>query len=72
MLFVALAFLLPVLGVSPAAFAKEVPPLQGHVNDTAGLLSAAQRARLEQRLTEYERKTGQQFALLTVDTLDGD
>ncbi|HET9933546.1 MAG TPA: TPM domain-containing protein, partial [Polyangiaceae bacterium] len=29
-------------------------------------------ADLEQRLTEYEKSTGHQFALLTLDTLDGD
>jgi uncharacterized protein len=57
---------------SALAFARDVPPLQGHVNDTAAMLSPAARARLEQRLTEYEKKTGQQFALLTVDTLAGD
>ncbi|HEY6080532.1 MAG TPA: TPM domain-containing protein [Polyangiaceae bacterium] len=54
------------------AWALEVPPLRAHVNDTADILSPAVEQSLEQRLTNYEAKTGQQFALLTIDTLDGD
>jgi uncharacterized protein len=55
-------------------FAQEraVPPLTAHVNDTAQLLSEPARTRLEQKLSEYERRSGQQFALLTIDSLDGD
>jgi uncharacterized protein len=55
-----------------AAFALDVPPLQAHVNDTANLLSAPERAQLEQQLTAYEQQTGRQFALLTIDSLAGD
>ena len=55
-----------------AAFALDVPALTGHVNDTAGMLSDGERAGLEQQLSEYERKTGRQFALLTIDSLQGD
>ncbi len=54
------------------AFALDVPPLVAHVNDTAGMLSEAERTQLEQQLTDYEHKTGRQFALLTIPTLDGD
>jgi len=56
------------------AYAQEraVPPLTAHVNDTAQLLSQSARERLEQKLSEYERKSGQQFALLTIDSLEGD
>ncbi|MET0792059.1 MAG: TPM domain-containing protein [Polyangiaceae bacterium] len=63
----ALLFVLP-----SVAFALEVPPLVAHVNDTAGMLSEAERAQLEQQLSAYEQKTGRQFALLTIPTLDGD
>ena len=31
-----------------AAYARDVPPLQAHVNDTAGMLSPDERGRLEQ------------------------
>ncbi len=49
-----------------------MPPLLAHVNDTANLLSPSARAELEQKLSDYEQKSGRQFALLTIDSLDGD
>lgn len=60
-------FLLP-----STAFALEVPPLVAHVNDTANMLSEPERVQLEQKLTDYERQSGRQFALLTIPTLAGD
>lgn len=54
------------------AWALDVPPLQGRVNDTAGVLSANEAQALERRLTEYEQKTGHQFSLLTVPSLEGE
>lgn len=66
----ALAFV--VLASAGHASAREVPPLRARVNDTAGMLSGAARDRLEQRLAAYERETGRQFAVLTIDTLEGD
>jgi uncharacterized protein len=54
------------------AYALDVPPLRGHVNDHADMLSPAAEQQLEQRLSNYEAKTQQQFALLTVESLDGD
>jgi uncharacterized protein len=61
-----------VLLVCGRALALDVPSLQGHVNDTAKLLDQAQEQRLEKWLTEYERGSGHQFALLTVPSLQGD
>ncbi|HEY3235634.1 MAG TPA: TPM domain-containing protein, partial [Polyangiaceae bacterium] len=55
-----------------AAQERAVPPLTAHVNDTANLLSPSARAQLEQKLTDYEQKSGRQFALLTIDSLEGD
>lgn len=54
------------------AWALEVPPLRAHVNDTANMLSPQAEQQLEQKLTSYEQRSSQQFALLTIDTLDGD
>jgi uncharacterized protein len=54
------------------AWALDVPPLQGRVNDTAGVLSAGEAQALERRLAEYEQKTGHQFSLLTVPSLEGE
>jgi uncharacterized protein len=53
------------------AQAFEVPPLEGRVNDRAGLLSAATEQRLTQRLAAHEQATGAQLAILTVDSLGG-
>jgi uncharacterized protein len=57
--------------LSGRALALEVPPLEGRVNDRAGVLSAELRQRLEQRLAAYEQSSGHQFAVLTLKTLDG-
>jgi uncharacterized protein len=53
-------------------FARDVPALAARVNDTAGILTPATRERLERRLAEYEQLTGKQFAVLTIDSLQGD
>lgn len=60
------------LWVPGVALAREVPPLRAHVNDTADLLSDAAEQQLERKLVGYEAKTGHQFALLTIDSLEGD
>jgi uncharacterized protein len=69
-----LAGLLFCLGwLSPAAaWAREVPPLAAHVNDTAGMLSTEAAERLDRKLSAYEQSSQHQFALLTIDSLDGD
>jgi uncharacterized protein len=54
------------------AHARDVPALRAHVNDTAGLLSADERDRLERELSDYEQRTSRQFALLTIDSLGGE
>jgi uncharacterized protein len=60
------------LWVPATALARDVPPLVAHVNDTAGMLSPAAEQALEQKLTGYEQKSQHQFALLTIESLDGD
>lgn len=54
------------------AWARAVPPLRAHVNDDAGMLSVEAAQQLEQKLSQYERKSQHQFALLTIDSLEGD
>ncbi len=68
-LLVALFF--AVLALAPA-FALDVPPLRGRVNDLAGMLSPETSQALEQRLADFERETGHQIAVLTVPSLEGD
>jgi uncharacterized protein len=58
--------------VTPRAMALDVPKLAGRVNDLAGLLPASSAAALETRLADYEARTGNQFVLLTVPSLEGD
>jgi uncharacterized protein len=60
-------FLLP-----PAAAAKDIPPLTGRIVDQANLLTPEQRQRIETKLAQFEQQTGDQVAVLTVDSLDGE
>jgi uncharacterized protein len=53
------------------AQALELPRLAGRVNDYAALLPAATAQQLEARLAAFEAKTGHQYALLTVPSLQG-
>jgi len=46
----------------------EVPAYAGYVNDRAGVLSEPRRAQLEAFLDQFTRKTGAQFAVLTMAT----
>jgi len=55
-----------------AAPGREVPFLSGRVNDTAGILSPGMRESLEEKLAAFERETGAQVAVLTIDSLDGE
>lgn len=53
------------------AHAREVPALTRRVTDEARVLGA-DAERLEEKLRVYEQQTGHQFAVLTVDSLDGE
>lgn len=55
-----------------AAAAKEVPFLSGRVVDEAGLLSAAARQRIDGELGALERETGDQVAVLILQSLGGE
>jgi uncharacterized protein len=57
---------------APPVVARDVPYLSGHVNDTANMIPADVRNRLESSLIVFERQTGAQVAVLTIDSLDGD
>jgi uncharacterized protein len=49
---------------------QAVPALTGHLVDGAGMLDAAQQAKLEAILADYEARTGSQIAVLTVKTTE--
>ena len=55
-----------------AAAAREVPFLSGRVVDEANLIAADARQRIEQKLEAYEKQTGNQVAVLTIESLDGE
>ena len=54
------------------AQALEVPALRARVTDLAGLLDSGTQATLEAKLKAHEQATTQQFALLIVQSLEGD
>ncbi len=63
--------LLLVCGLKPAR-ALEVPQYQGYVTDLAGMISPAERQRLEQMLLAFEQSDSTQIAVLTIPSLEGD
>jgi uncharacterized protein len=61
-----LALILALPGLAQAQQIKPVPPLRARVNDEVGMLAPDQRARLENVLADYEKRTGSQIAVLLV------
>lgn len=58
-----LFFIIPV-------FAANFPKTQGYVNDFAHLYSGEFRAKLEDNLSTFEKKTGTEIAVVTITSLD--
>jgi uncharacterized protein len=54
------------------ALALDVPPLTGRIVDTAHLLPPELAASLSQELAAHEQRTGNQVAILTLPTLQGE
>ena len=52
--------------------AQDFPDYQGYVNDFAGLLSADAKSQLEARLSQLEKDTTAQVAIVTIKSLEGD
>ncbi|MEJ2202077.1 MAG: TPM domain-containing protein [Desulfuromonadaceae bacterium] len=67
-LVLVLALLLAPLHV----FALDVPRASGYVTDSAGLLSASTRLKIEHFLEGFERSDSTQIAVLTVPSLEGE
>ena len=64
--------LLLALALAAPASALEVPYLSGRVVDDAGMLSIDKRRALEDKLRDFERRSGRQFAVLTLPSLEGE
>jgi uncharacterized protein len=68
----ALTCLALLVGASRAQAAFAVPPIQGHVTDTAGALQPAERTEVEQRLTQWMDRSGVEIAVFVVGSLEGE
>lgn len=72
MLFCLLGLFLLCVASPKTAHALEVPQYQGYVTDLAGMISPAERQRLEQTLLAFEQSDSTQIAVLTIPSLEGD
>jgi uncharacterized protein len=61
-----------VLFLAASANALEVPPLQGYVNDYAGMLAPETKAKLENDLRAFEQSDSTQVVILTIPSLEGE
>jgi len=68
----ALSCLALLLAAPGARAAFVVPPIQGHVTDTAGILSSDERADLEQRLTRWMDQDGVEIGVFVAGSLEGE
>ncbi len=64
--------LLLLLCFSVSTFAAELPKLTGRVVDDAGMMDAASKAALVQKLDAFEKKSSDQIVVATIDSLDGE
>ncbi len=68
----ALVLLAAAAAAASTVAARDVPFLTGRVNDTAGMLPAEARQRVDAKLAELEKGTGAQVAVLTIASLEGE
>ncbi|HOP39791.1 MAG TPA: TPM domain-containing protein [Geobacteraceae bacterium] len=66
-----IVFLLLLLSAG-VAHALDVPPLKGHVNDYAEMLSPSIAERIEAELTAFEASDSTQVVVLTIPSLEGE
>lgn len=60
-----------VLAALPVS-AKEIPRLTTRVSDLAGVIPNTTERRVDEALSRYERETGSQVVVLTIDSLEGE
>jgi len=61
-----------VLAMASGAFALDVPPYKGRVNDLANMMNSSTEQALEAQLAELEKTDSTQVAILTIPSLEGD
>jgi uncharacterized protein len=69
--FVALSLVVPFAHATAQSTQSPLPPPSGYVNDYAKVLDAETKDRLETTLTNLDRQQQIQFAVVTVDTTNG-
>jgi uncharacterized protein len=69
---VLIALLLVMVAGAALVSAQTFPDYQGFVNDYAGLLSTNAKAELNAKLTQLEKDTGAEVAVVTIKSLEGD
>ena len=67
-----LSLALALSGFSGTVSAFDVPPNDGFLTDVAGLLTVEQEQAIEQTLSQYEKDTSNQIAVVIVQTLNGE
>ncbi len=67
-----LAIIVFLLVLTPLAALAAFPSPTGFVNDFAGVISPSTREHLESMLTSFERSTGDEIAVVTLPSLEGD
>jgi uncharacterized protein len=72
LVWLALSTVVALLFFVTRAEALAVPKLEGRVNDYADVLSPDAEQRINRTLEAHEKATGQQFAVLTIKSLEGD
>ena len=55
-----------------AAYGLDVPRLQGHVNDYAGMMSPSAKSKIEEELRAFEQSDSTQIVILTIPSLEGE
>jgi len=67
-----LALIIAIFFLSAISFGADVPFLTGRVTDNAEILSKEMRQTISESLKAHEQKTGNQIAVLTIPSLDGE
>lgn len=70
--FVPLLLLILFSSLAPAIYANHIPTPSGYVNDFAGVLTDQQKLSLENSLKDFEQKSTNEIAIVTVKSLNGD
>ncbi|HET6369991.1 MAG TPA: TPM domain-containing protein [Nitrospiria bacterium] len=53
-------------------YSLDVPPIEGHINDYAQLLSPAQKTEMESLLSRFEKQSTYRVAIITIPSLEGE